>query len=334
MENIRIINDIKPFNEIFYKTCFYSSLFPIINKYSRDILPIFLNDVIVYDNLSLNNKAHFAMNYIEINSLEDALRSIGIDMKSLYYKEDLINDIKKSIEEDRPVIIWVDCFYEPFRKDSFEKKHWSHTLLIHGFNDNERTIDIVEHKHRDNLSYENRTITYEDIKNSYEGYYNNFKSRSNSPAYFEFLLNKSYEMPNLDFESYKRTFVKNQKEKEKEVLSGLEKLRNFAKDFENIVLDEEALKGKVEDLTNSFNMIINAKQVEVYKIAKLLGEDHMLFKLQQEIVQNWMSIRAIVAKYKFSKIYKQNSFIPLFDKFNFILEDEQLYIEGIKGLMF
>lgn len=336
MNNIKIIDNVLPFNEIFYKNCFYNSLFPVIRHYNKNVLPIFINDVIVYDNLNINSTLQFGIKYLSNKSKEEVLDELGIIIEQFNYRINLINDIRKAIQGSKPVIIWVDCFYESFRNDSYKKNHWMHTLLINGYNDGERTANIVEHKHRDNLSYENRTISYEDIENSYEGYYANFKSRSNLSSYFEFSLKEPKQTiytDNAGLRICKKTFFSNVKKKEIDIVYGLEKLSGFSKEFEEIVLSEQILKNKVDILINSFNMIINAKQTEMYKISRLLGEQHQITKLQQEIVQYWIFIRSIVAKYKFSKIYKQENFVSLFDKLKKILELEHLYHERLRSLI-
>ena len=47
-EHEKVIAHIEPFNDIFYKSCFYNSLIPIILHYEKDITPIIINDICVY----------------------------------------------------------------------------------------------------------------------------------------------------------------------------------------------------------------------------------------------------------------------------------------------
>jgi hypothetical protein len=45
--NGKIIDNIEPFNEFRYKSCFYSSLFPVLNHFNIELFSIMLNDMII-----------------------------------------------------------------------------------------------------------------------------------------------------------------------------------------------------------------------------------------------------------------------------------------------
>lgn len=336
MNDVKIIGNILPFNEVFYRNCFYNSLFPIITHYNKDILSILINDISVYDNVLIDNGFNFMLKYTSAKSIEVILDDMGIKMKSLNYREDIISDIIKSINQNNPVIIYIDCFYEPFRKDAYHKNHWIHSLLIYGYDEQQGIMNIVEHKHRDNLSYENRTIKYEDIKNAYENYHINFENKAKLPSYFEFSLKDTGNLmgtTNPSNEHYKKVFKNMVHEKENEASYGLEQLTVFSKLFKDILLDENLFKSKIDDLINSFNTIINIKQVEIFKLSRLFGQQHKLAMLQQEITQYWILIRAIIAKYKFSNIYNRESLETVLDKINMIINDENLYKQELNHFL-
>lgn len=56
----------------------------------------------------------------------------------------------------RPVVLWVDCYELPIRKDTFRKKHLPHTILVHGYNDCTGHFHIIEHLQMENLSYDKK----------------------------------------------------------------------------------------------------------------------------------------------------------------------------------
>lgn len=53
MDNEKYIANIEPFNDLYFMNCFFSSLFPVVLSYKKDILPLLINSVMVY---SLNSK--------------------------------------------------------------------------------------------------------------------------------------------------------------------------------------------------------------------------------------------------------------------------------------
>lgn len=333
MDGVYILKNIEPFNEMFYRNCFNSSLFHMIKHYNKKILPILVNDVAIYSTNNVKNeKSIFTMNYLHIKSLKYVLDTIGISFESSTYKENIVDNITCSISKQKPVIIFIDSFYEPFRQDTYQKYHLSHTLLVYGYDEREGIMNILEHKHREALFYENRTISYTDIKNAYVGYNINFQDRGQVDTYFEFELKKTdtdKETVDYSLYDYRKVFIQNYKKKEREVFEGLEEIKKFNSVFQEIIYDEITLGNMVDSLLDSFNTIINAKQAELYKISKLFGKTSDFYKMQHECMKLWNLVRVVVAKYKFTNVYKREKFSSLVDKLKTIYDIEYSYYEGI-----
>ena len=335
MNRIKVLDNIQPFNEVFYKGCFFNSLFPAIRHFNKSILPVLVNDVTVYKRVAENGNLRLSMRYLSKNSLEDVLDNMGIAIDSFSYRENLTDNITKAILLGRPVIIYVDSFYEPFRIDTYQKKHVQHSFLVYGYDYNKSVMNIIEHKHRDNLSYENRVIKYSDIKNSYEGFHMEFQSNIEIPSYYEIQLIKSYiDKTNIDFSLNEciKVLIENFVEKEEQFFYGLEQLKVFTGEFGELVSNELILNKEVDNLIKGFNKIINVKQVEIYKISRLFGEKNNIVKIQQECLEHWNLIRAVVAKYKYSNIYRIENFGKLGEILKTIYKIEKLYYRNIVSL--
>lgn len=332
MNNIKILKKIEPFNEVFYKSCFYNSLFPIINHFDKEVMSVLINDVPVYSNFEEKNDLCLEMSYLNQDTLLDNLNSLGIEFKSSEFKENLIDSIINSISNNSPVIIYIDSFYEPFRKDSYLKKHIIHTLLVYGYDNTQKTMNIIEHNHRDNLTYKKRTINYMDIQNSYYGFQQNFDLSNKIHSYYEFQLmeeKECLEKRGFSKESHNSIYFKNFKIRENEVFNGLKKLKKFNENLTKVIQDESLLNQVLDQLINSLNTIINVKQVETYKIADILEEESCLIKMQQQCLEHWKAIRVIVAKYKFTKIYNTKKIMSITNKLEEIYNVEYSYFKHI-----
>lgn len=331
MNNNKVLIDIKPFNDVFYKSCFYNSVIPIIRHYDRNILHVLINDVIAYS----GEMDNFQVDYISIKSIEEIVKDMNIDVKYYGEKQDLIDEIKKSILNNNLVIIWADCYYEPIRKDTFNKKHISHTILINGFDEEEETIQIIEHTHSDNLTYKQCSINGKDLETCYRKHFENFEERRGLPTYLEFSLNNKGNVRDkyLDSPEYcLEVYLKNVKDKKDDIKKGLEKLRQFVDYYGEVVLGEDVLKEKSDEMILSFNSIINASLVEMYKITHILGENHELVSMSKKKIDMWNSLRTIIGKYKYSSIYKKEVLTNSINSIKTIYDIELRYSEVLFNL--
>ena len=119
-----IIEDIIPFNEVFYKECFYNSLFPVITYFKGDIGYFFANDIILYKYDDNSQKAiKFEVEYLSVQDENSVLDACGVGFQAREQVDDVVKEVKKSIINGKPVIVWVDCFYESIRMDTYKKQH-------------------------------------------------------------------------------------------------------------------------------------------------------------------------------------------------------------------
>lgn len=74
--NIDILENIEPFNDIWYKNCFYSSLFPIVLYFNKTITPYLFNELYFYSYDS--DEMVVGQNTVKIAPEYSLLESIGI----------------------------------------------------------------------------------------------------------------------------------------------------------------------------------------------------------------------------------------------------------------
>ncbi len=323
----RVLDNVEPFNDVFYRSCYLNSLIPVIRHFNKEILTFLVNDLTVYR--YKNEDMQSIMQYMPVEPIEKVLDKMGIKKLSTNDCSNLCDRINIAITNGRPVVLWIDCFYSPVRVDAYNKRHFEHCILIYGYDDTKKVYSVIEHRHRDNLSYEKKLISYQDIINCCKGYVNDFYGRkTDMPVYSEYYCvdGTLYQQENPDdFNTYKRIFKTNMIDKKADILTGLESLKYYCKDFEKITGDIELLGKNAESIFNGINNVINIKQVERYRLDKLYGGIHNGVGMLDEIIDDWSEVRKAVAKYVYSSAYKKESFTYAIEKLKEIYQKEHRY---------
>lgn len=302
-DNYKILNDIKPFNDVFFKSCFYHSLFPIIGYFQESISPYISNEIIMYNN---KGKIGFGIEYYSSKGIDQLLRETNIKCNTIDTSNNIINDICNSVSNNSPVIIWIDCFYAQIRNDTFSKIHWPHTWLIYGYDLSKKLFNIIEHSRREKLTYDKRTISSSDLVDSYLGYLKYFqKDMSSIPTFLYFEKAKSIRNKEVfsPIKSDLEILINNINENRNKILLGIEYILEFKSFYKDTVNSENALKGNIYQLLEMLNEIINAKEIEKYKAFRYFKNNDELYNIIISIINCWTSLRAVLARYLYSSEY-------------------------------
>ncbi|MHB8062595.1 MAG: non-ribosomal peptide synthetase, partial [Ruminiclostridium sp.] len=329
IQNEKILENIVPFNDIFYKSCVYNALFPIVRHYNKSVMPFLINDIITYSFEENKIGVNLDVKFITIKSVETILNEIGISARSKIASSDVVNDITTAISRNKPVIIYTDCYYEPIREDMYQKNHWAHCLLVFGYSRSDKKMHVIEHKEVNGLDYDKCTIDYEDIIKAYESYFEVFQRGEKFPTYFEF------ETADFNLHStgdaarneYYSVFARNILSYKREIMEGLKSLIRFKDNFRKITSNEAELTQCIENLFYTINYIITSKSIEKYRIQKLISPECKLIDLIDLVIEEWNVIRSIIGKYLYSKRYRQMSFINAQENLDSIYAYERQFYE-------
>gem|GEM_PF-508167 len=356
----------EPFNDIFYKHCFYNSLFPAIFGFGRQISTFLANDIIIYTECNDETWMGSNISYTSCKPLKQLFDELGVSVYTKTHEIDLdqvrnvekldqkliglfskdiglaidkkepLNNLIESIIQatanNRVVIIWVDCFYESIRIDTYNKIHWPHTLLLYGYDEEHHVFKVIEHNHRENLTYKKCDIGVEDIINSYKGFLEYYQVNRDMPTYFELQLSGSdiIKNPNnIDTNDIITAYRISILEKREDIIAGLTFLKSLTNDIKNTLIDEDNLKVSSNQLLNNLNVIINAKQIERYKTAKLFNNDIKLQELINRIIDSWVALRNILVKYTYTHVYNKNVFGYIANQIDNVNEQENEYYKRI-----
>lgn len=327
MEYKKVLDNIEPFNDIFYQRCFFNSFFPIANHFKVNVLDIIVNYTNIYKLNEINGISTLDIMYIPDKSLEQLINELGLQAEVKKYSRDLLNDIKSSITDNRPVILWIDSFYEPNRNDTYLKMHLPHTLLVYGFDSSKQECNIIEHKHFENLSYEKMVIGFEDIINSYNGFLDNFIEVENVPTYNEYHLKHIDEPKGEEEQDHLLNLINIMLKNKERYDCSLGALKEYWKFFNFNCGNEFYFKNNAEVILQSFNDIINSKRAERYLLWNLFNNSNSIIYSIDKIAENWSFVRATIARYVFSSVYKEEAFKTSIRKIEEINEFENRLLE-------
>ncbi|MFE9279638.1 KR domain-containing protein [Paenibacillus glucanolyticus] len=333
------LNRWKPFNTVFYKYCFYNSLFPVITRMGASIHPFLANDVVLY---SFDKQASFTETFVSFRSLytlKQLMDQMGIPihakshctrrkaefdvadadivMLNNYYKDigmvsescrevaNLKSDLEDSMLLKRPVILWIDCYYDSSRKDTYLKLHWPHALLVLENDSIRQRFMVMDHDNRDSLNYKIRHITHKDVYRSYEGFLSNYKIHTSLPTYFEiYTENAERKHQEFDLNTIAISYAKNVLRAREDLIVGLANLESFCFRMEEMISSEESLNIHAEDLVDNLNGITDGKKIDKFRSHELWGPHSDLFKEADALLFKWVQMKSIIAKYLFSHKYE------------------------------
>ncbi len=290
--NAVVLPDIEPFNDFRYKSCFYSSLFPILPHFGVDIAGVLANDLIVYTSNPDAAEIRLGIDFVPVKPVQAMLDEIGIGFRAKLRSDHIIGDISGALSAGHPVIIWIDCFFESLRIDTHQQIHWPHTLLIYGFDPETRQFRVIEHRHRDSLSYEKQVIDYQDLCDAYRGYMDHFQPESAFLTFYEFFRTGAGPASGLLASDL---LVANLRDNRAVLLNGLNSLEKFKREFTQALASSD-FRPELERLIPVLNNISNAKLIEKYRLERLFAGLESVLGLIEGIIADWGQIRLKIAR--------------------------------------
>lgn len=302
--SVELIEGIEPYTKLFYRNCFYNSLFPVLQYYGVDIINFLIQEFTLYRTDTNSNQKLFELVFESYDEVISRVNKIGIDANTKKITHSIISDIQEAIKRGNPVIVKVDCYYESIRKDAFEKSHINHSWLVYGYNNITQSIYVIEHLFFEDTKYKKLEISYEDLVKCYNGYIESFNDDEH-PSYYEIFYDKNTDSRHKSITSLTENYLTIHKDNYKAIYKGIQLFKQAAEDLYKLALDKEAYKSIEEELIHKLNNTINIKQVEMFKIRYLFDERDSRRIMAEEIIKELQKIRATL--YKASLIKDENN---------------------------
>jgi hypothetical protein len=320
--NNKIIDNIEPFNDVWYKYCFYSALFPIINCFCGTIIPFILNDIYFYDYQVESGTPLMSLKSNSIKTDMQLLNEFGISTLVKVKCENIVHDLLHSISNGSPVIISIDCFYESIRTDAYQKRHFDHLLLLYGYDTKYQYFNILESNYLDSIIYEKKQMSFSDVESCYNGFLNNIHNGKDA-SYYEYSGMKNYSQ--IDNKYYINDFKLRMFENSNFIIESLNTIDKFSEHINNLYAANSLDMINIDSLLNLFNDLINNKNCEKYRLIKVFGSLIELLDLLELIISSWNTIRGIIVKYQFTNTLRTKSLEVLTRKLSDIKQFESNY---------
>ncbi|MDR2932500.1 MAG: amino acid adenylation domain-containing protein [Oscillospiraceae bacterium] len=278
------VREIEPFNDIFYKNCFYNSLFPVIRSFGLSIDPILANDLIYY---AYKPDTGDMISYESFQDIIEVVGAMRINVHTQQVSRDIVSDTCAAIKAGSPVILWIDNYYNPAAKNLFNKAHHPHTILVMGYDEASQHFDVIDHTDIDALNYKKRTISYQDLRRAYDGFISAYGDRPGDTIY---AFSRDKGVPPDDGET-KKMFFQNLLSNSETLTRGLESLKVFAHAFASRYTDVNDLIEDENTLMKQINSVLVSRRVELYRNERLFDAFRGPCHLMQALIELWSTLR-------------------------------------------
>lgn len=147
------IDGVKPFNEFFFKSCYYHQLLAGLSCFGigRDAI-LFNAFILIKPDFEVQNEIIF-----QGERLEKMLgyRKIHCNMN----KAKLI----RCIDKGQPIIMGVDCYYLESRLETYGKENSPHFILVYGYDLIKNEANVVDHQYINSYKYQEKVINLDNL---------------------------------------------------------------------------------------------------------------------------------------------------------------------------
>ena len=146
------IEGIKPFNNCFFRSCYYHQL--IAGMSGLGLPP---------DNILLTAYTAIEKDFKTRTELNDETlmeKNCGCKLKEKRLTKRLLI---RSVDKGHPIIAGIDCFYLQSREDTYKKRHGTHFLLVYGYDLENDLVNVVDHNYINSYKYVEKEISLQNL---------------------------------------------------------------------------------------------------------------------------------------------------------------------------
>jgi hypothetical protein len=309
-----IIPGFTPYNDFYFISCYYNAFIPILNKYGISEIHLFNQYLPRY---FIDKDEFLAMEFYSPIPYADVAQFLGVDIMFCNPEPQACDGlIKNSIRTSRPVVVWLDAFYQPEIIDVFQKKHWLHSFLVYGYQGSEYLI--LEHDHSESLNYGYARIHEDILRQSMAGYREIFfQTAQYAPInIFRYNKNKDNQQDNmLVFYRQNMSVL----EQNTEVIS------SYSQHF-GVRCHTDATE--IKALIHLMNAVINSKKIQVRCAQNAM--QHVLSCDLQGFTDQTVKVRQYILKLQFISQPQKIDAGKILTWFDALLKVEQMVLQYAK----
>lgn len=298
IKNGKILDNVEPLNE-YRVDCYRQALLPAIVHCGKDIRPFLLANI---GHFEYNN----ALGFSEIPMLNYAiaLKNLGIDRQYLCApKNNFIENICKSIDENKIVIVYVDTFSYNRFPSLYTKMHSRHGVLVYGYNITKQSFHIVDCNFIESFEREKTEISFNDLSLAHNEMTEYYKTQSiieliSSSDKYNANYAYTYISKYLDFIKTNPIIFN----------SSIQALNDYAVYFNSLFDKEETIIRTASPIYMSFNKAINLRHLEYVAYEGIFRNSEAVLNCLDEMIDLYNYVRAVMYKSLYTQQYREPSF--------------------------
>lgn len=158
------LKGVLPFNRFFFRSCYFHQLLACY-KYFGVSPEIVIGN---YLNLYIQKEGELRTKEIQVFDKENFEALTGIRQIKFLPQEPIQKELIARLRKGAPSIIVVDCFYIPFRADTFGKIHTDHYITVYGYDSVKRVFIILEHESEKDFRYVRHEFSFENLEKAFQ----------------------------------------------------------------------------------------------------------------------------------------------------------------------
>lgn len=154
--------------------CKYQALLPVISYFGRDVAYFLYDICFFYNYIPIEGISSFHVGIARNKSRKEKLKDIGILQKDYYGYYNIVEAIIQAINNETPIIIRVDLYYDKDAMAYYQKTHWAHYLLIYGYDYVKKQFLVYDSINGIDYHYVVKTKSFQAVSEAYAGFVNFF----------------------------------------------------------------------------------------------------------------------------------------------------------------
>ena len=287
---LREILPSSPYNDIWYRDCYYMALFQVMKILECDVSTIILNDVPL---LKLNDfKSELEIEYYSLMQHEESLLQQGIKLSRYPLDDYAPLLIQETIQMKNGILVSTDHYYNPLKHISYKNKHQHHLITINGYDTAHGLYFIID----DSLGggYKQLELSFSDMHRSMQS--------AAELGYGNGRVLWQYERVNIP-QTNIHDIIKNYSEF---ILENIKALHGNVDEIESMRLhvDSVSVYDIVElsgPLNGSLWHVKCCFEVELYRLKRFFADNVQLIAFMEEVARNFSIIWSMLYKISYTK---------------------------------
>jgi hypothetical protein len=245
----------------------------------------------IYSDSMYRHKYEFTEDLI--SDIETRAIEAGINYASITIN-DIVDNTLKILDEKNIVILFINLFYIPYRKDVYKKENSIHAVVVCGYNLQKQVFYVLDQKNYFSMTFTIWEISFENIIQATETlgeFVNNYKNCDLSYIYKTMGVCSSYKRSNDQpvNVNINHEMVINAKKYSHILMKEYD-------DFLNIIQLIGKEKTKIKEVIRIINTIIIRKKAEIYLLQNNPCLNEYYIENNHEILKNMQILKNSILK--------------------------------------